>query len=212
MITSLNEWRTINSKNRFNEINTDMSAPNLNLPGMGNVNLPTEQADAVPIESVDIDTKNNIIKIGEYAKSLGLSKQQTVNIVTTVFVNPAEAPEDISVAFVQDHLGEITSYIESLPDSEFPETEYKYTNDMETNDLPFECAMYVPNNDKIKKLTESLNKQIKKENFKVIYENDIFFINSLEKLNENNKKIVLNVLKECSAKNISNSLKWGRKI
>jgi len=216
MITSLNEWKKLNSKNRgINEINTNMGMPNMNLPGMnlpGMNNNGIPAVDPIPVESVDIDTKNNIIKVGEYAKSLGLSKQQTINIVTNTFINPAEAPEDISVAFVQDHLSEITAYIESLPDTEFPEAEYNYTPDMETNDLPFECAMYVPNNDKIKKLTESLNTQIKKDNFKVIYENNIFFINSLDKLNENNKKIVLNVLKECSAKNISNSLKWTRKI
>jgi len=198
MITSINEWKRLNSKNnKVNEI-TD--------------NISDNAMDPMGIPHADIDTKNNIIKIGEYAKSLELSKQQTIDVINKIFVDPAQAPEDISVAFVQDHLGDITSYIESLPDTDFPEDTYKYTQDMEENDLPFECAMYAPNNEKIAKLAEALSVQIKKENFKSIYENGIFFINSLDKLNENNKSVVLNILKECKAKNISNSLKWKRKI
>lgn len=199
MITSINEWKRLNSKN--NKVNENVGMP----PADAN-------ADAMGVPHADVDTKNNIIKIAEYAKSLELGKQQTIDVITNIFVDPAQAPEDISVAFVQDHLGEITAYIESLPDTDFPENKYVYTPDMEDNDLPFECAMYAPNNDKIAKLTESLNVQIKKANFKAIYENGIFFINSLDKLNDNNKTVVLNILKECGAKNISNSLKWKRKI
>lgn len=205
MITSLKDWK------KLNEMNTDIRQDIGMGLGMGNANQPI-QSDPNPVPTVDTDTKNNIIKVGEYAKSLDLSKQQTINLINTVFIDPAQAPEDISVAFVQDHLGEITTYIESLPDSEFSEQEYKYNKEIETNELPFECVMFIPNNAKIQKLTETLNTQIKKENFKAIYENGIFFINSLEKLNDNNKKIVLDILKECSAKNISNSLKWTRKI
>lgn len=218
MITTINEWKRFNSG--VNEINTDMTLNpgdrlnplnNMTLnPGIQQVLL--DDTDFVPIDNVDVDTKNNIIKAGEYAKSLGMSKQQTVEVINKVFVDPSRAPEDISVAFVQDHLGEIVAYVESLPDNEFPETTYQYTKDMEANDLPFECAMYVQQNDKIKKLAETLNTQIKKDNFKAVYENDIFFINSMDKMNDNNKKIVLSILHECNAKNISNSLKWKRKI
>jgi hypothetical protein len=205
MITSLNEWKKQHSKNNgINEIAVENSA----LPD----GIPGKQTDPVSVPHANVDTMNNIIKIGEYAKSLELTKQQTIDIVSTIFIDPAQAPEDISVAFVQDHLGEIVQYIESLPDTDFAEATYQYTQDMETNDLPFECAMYAPNNAKIAQLTESLNTQIKKNNFKAIYENGIFFINSLDKLNENNKNVVLNILKECKAKNISNSLKWKRKL
>jgi hypothetical protein len=205
MITSINAWKQHGAKNKINENASDNV-------GSGMQNIPGKQTDPVQAPHADVDTMNNIIKIGEYAKSLELTKQQTIDIINTVFIDPSQAPEDISVAFVQDHLGEIIRYIESLPDTDFTTTDYKYTNDMESNDLPFECAMYAPDNAKISMLTESLNKQIKKENFKVIYENGIFFINSLDKLNENNKIVVLNILKECNAKNISNSLKWKRKL
>lgn len=205
MITSINAWKQHGAKNKINENTSDNV-------GLGMQNTPVRQTDPIQAPHADVDTMNNIIKIGEYAKSLELTKQQTIDIINTVFIDPSQAPEDISVAFVQDHLGEIIRYIESLPDTDFTTTDYKYTNDMESNDLPFECAMYAPDNAKISMLTESLNKQIKKENFKVIYENGIFFINSLDKLNENNKNVVLNILKECNAKNISNSLKWKRKL
>ncbi len=197
MITSINEWRKLNSHRITENIIDNNIQPSI---------------DPMPVPHADADTLNNIIKIGEYAKGLELSKGQTIDIVKTVFLDPAKAPDDISVAFVQDHLGEIISYIESLPDADFSTSNYQYTTDMESNALPFECVMYVPENDTIKKLTESLNKQIKKSNFKAVYENGIFFINSLENLNENNKTIVLNLLKENNAKNISKPLQWKRKI
>jgi len=200
MITSINEWKKQNSKN--NTVNEN------GLP----VSIPGKQADPINVPHADVDTLNNIIKIGEYAKSLELTKGQTIDVISTIFIDPAHVPEDISVAFVQAHLGEITQYIESLPDSDFPETGYSYTMDMEKNDLPFECAMFVPDSSKISMLAESLNTQIKKDGFKAIYENGIFFINSLDKLNEKNKDVVYNILSECNAKNISNTLKWKRKI
>lgn len=200
MITSINEWKKHNSQSK--KVNED------GLPD----GIPGKQVDPVTVPHADVDTLNNIIKIGEYAKSLELTKAETINVISTIFVDPAQAPEDISVAFVQDHLGEITQYIESLPDTDFPDSGYSYTPDMENNDLPFECAMFVPDSSKIAMLAESLNTQIKKDGFKAIYENGIFFINSLDKLNEKNKSVVLNILTECNAKNISNSLKWKRKI
>ena len=205
MITSLNEWKLKHSKNKgINEIAVETN-------GLPN-GIPGKQIDPTPVPHADVDTMNNIIKIGEYAKELEMSKDQTINIVSTIFIDPSQAPEDISVAFVQDHLGEIIKYIQSLPDDSFPDATYQYTTDMESNVLPFECVMYAPNNDKIAMLAESLNTQIKKNDFKAIYENGIFFINSLDKLNDNNKTVVLNILKECKAKNISNSLKWKRKL
>lgn len=199
MITSINDYRQVYLNSKVNE--------NTTIPSTQSI-----QANAHPIQDVDVDTQNNINKIVDYAKSLELSKPDTLSIVSKVFIDPAQAPEDISVAFVQDHLEEILTKINNTDDSEFAPIGFQFPDEVANNTLPFECAMYIPANDKIKKLTEALNVQIKKENFKAIYENGIFFINSLEKLNESNKTIVLDILKECNAKNISNSLKWKRKI
>lgn len=150
--------------------------------------------------------------IAMYAKDFEMSKPDTIGMVQKIFVDPSQAPDDISVAFVQDNLGLIVDILDKIPDSDYPENPMTFTNDMESNSFPFECVMYAPNNDKVKKLAEALHNQIKKKDFKVIYENGIFFINSLEQLNESNRKIVMNILNESSAKNISNQLKWKRKL
>lgn len=150
--------------------------------------------------------------IAMYAKDFEMSKPDTIGMVSKIFVDPSQAPNDISVAFVQDNLGLIIDILDKIPDSDYPENPMTFTNDMESNSFPFECVMYAPNNDKVKKLAEALHNQIKKKDFKVIYENGIFFVNSLEQLNENNRNIVMNVLNESNAKNISNQLKWKRKL
>ena len=150
--------------------------------------------------------------IAMYAKDFEMSKPDTIVMVQKIFVDPSQAPDDISVAFVQDNLGLIVDILDKIPDSDYPENPMTFTNDMESNSFPFECVMYAPNNDKVKKLAEALNNQIQKKDFKVIYENGVFFINSLEQLNENNRNIVMNVLNESNAKNISNQLKWKRKL
>lgn len=150
--------------------------------------------------------------IAMYAKDFEMSKPDTIGMVSKIFVDPSQAPNDISVAFVQDNLGLIIDILDKIPDSDYPENPMTFTNDMESNNFPFECVMYAPNNDKVKKLAEALNNQIKKKDFKVIYENGIFFVNSLEQLNESNRKIVMNILNESNAKNISNQLKWKRKL
>jgi len=150
--------------------------------------------------------------IAMYAKDFEMSKPDTIGMVQKIFVDPSQAPDDISVAFVQDNLGLIIDILDKIPDSDYPENPMTFTNDMESNSFPFECVMYAPNNDKVKKLAEALNNQIQKKDFKVIYENGVFFINSLEQLNESNRKIVMNILNESNAKNISNQLKWKRKL
>jgi len=150
--------------------------------------------------------------IAMYAKDFEMSKPDTIGMVSKIFVDPSQAPNDISVAFVQDNLGLIIDILDKIPDSDYPENPMTFTNDMESNSFPFECVMYAPNNDKVKKLAEALHNQIKKKDFKVIYENGIFFVNSLEQLNESNRKIVMNILNESNAKNISNQLKWKRKL
>lgn len=194
MIVSLNEWKKHNKK-IINESD----------------NLINNTFDD-DIDSVSDDVSLKIKEIAEYAKSLELTKGETINIINTIFIDPAQAPENISVAFVQDHQAEILNYIYAIPEEEFPEGVYKYTLDMENNDFPFECVMYIPSNNNIKELTTILKEKINKPNFKVIYENNIFFINSLDLLNENNKNIVLNTLKNNNAKNITNILQWKRKI
>lgn len=194
MIKSLNDWKKYNNK-IINENN----------------NLINDTFDD-DIDYIEDDVQLKIKEIVDYAKSLELNKEQTLDIISTFFVDPAQAPENISVSFVQNYQNEILQYIHNIPESEFSNVEYNYTKDMTTNDFSFECAMYIPNNENIKELTNILNEKINKPKFKAIYENNIFFINSLELLNENNKNIVLNTLKNNNAKNITNILKWQRKI
>ncbi len=163
-------------------------------------------------ENLPLDIQEQIKEYGNYAKDLEFSKEDTKKLITDVFVDPANTPDNLSIHFINMYMGYIVDYIDSIPDSEFPTGPIFSDELTNTNDLPFECVMYVENNDKIENLINLLNSKIKINNFKTIYENNIFYINNLELLNENNKKIVLNLLKENGAKNISNELKWKRKI
>lgn len=197
MITSINEWRNRN-KSILEDIGPDNS-----------------QSNEIQMTATNTDNKelfDQIKYVADYAKDLELSKPDTIGVVQKIFVDPAQAPDDISVSFTQMHLKQIVDLLDQMPDEDFPQNPMTFTTDMENNDFPFECVMYIPDNNKISKLSEVLNSQIQKKDFKSLYENNIFFINSLDKLNESNQTKVMDILKECNAVNIGNQLKWKRKL
>ena len=194
MITTIKDWKN-QSVNSINE-NID----------------PNNPSGCLPFGGINPEALKQAKEIAQYAKDFDMSKPDTIGMVQKIFVDPAQAPDDISVAFVQNYLGVIVSLLDCIPDSEYPENPLTFTQDMEENDLPFECVMYIENNDKITKLVEALNKNINKSNFKVIYENNIFFINSLDNINEKKNQVIMKVLQENNAKNVNEQLKWKRKL
>lgn len=194
MITTIKDWKN-QSVNFINE-NID----------------PNNPSGCLPFGGINPEALKQAKEIAQYAKDFDMSKPDTIGMVQKIFVDPAQAPDDISVAFVQNYLGVIVSLLDCIPDSEYNENPLTFTQDMEENDLPFECVMYIENNDKITKLVEALNKNINKSNFKVIYENNIFFINSLDNINEKNNQVIMKVLQENNAKNVNKQLKWKRKL
>lgn len=159
-------------------------------------------------ENVEIPQYLEIVKFVDYLISLNLSKDETIKLVSDIFTDPSKAPENISVQFVKDNVQEILNDLEAKSEEEFKG--YSVPENILSNNNAYECVMYVENNEKIKKLADVLNIQIKKEGFKSIYENNIFFINSLDMLNEKNKNTVLSLLKENNAININESIKWKR--
>lgn len=213
MITTINEWKRLRgqkNENVANSLSGDFGQKPLTpgaLPDQDEIEMGMDN-----IPNADVDKYAQICKIADYAKSFELSKGDTVNVITKVFTDPAKAPDNVSVTFVQEHLPEIIAHVERMDDADFPEMPYDYTQDMVANSNPTECAMFIPDNAKIRQLTEALNECIVKNDFKAVYENGIFFINSVEKLNEKNKGIVFKILNECNAKNIGETLKWQRKL
>jgi hypothetical protein len=215
MIKSLNEFKKYKlsllnklNENDFtitNDENIDRVKDEFKPPTDNNLDMTT--SDNTEISEVD--------RIVNYAMSLELSKPETMSVVTTMFLDPAQIPDDMSIIFVQDNLSEIINKLESKDESEFGvgfNFDTELNNGIIYNDLPFECVMYAKDNDNLKKLNETLNSKIKNKDFICTYKNDIFFINSLNILSEQNKNIVMTVLKENNAKNISNIIKWKRKI
>jgi len=79
---------------------------------------------------------NEIVK---YVMDMGLSKPDSIAMVQKTLVDPTQAPDDISVAFVQDNMGTIVNMLDQKPDSEFGENINTFDVDTdEYNDLPFE--------------------------------------------------------------------------
>lgn len=190
MITSIKDW-----KKTINE-NFD----------------PNNPSGCLPFGDINPEKLEQARKIAEYAKDFDMSKPDTIGMVQKIFVDPSQAPDDISVSFVQDNLGLIINILDKIPDSEYSENPMTFDTSIQNNEFPFECVMYIKDNSKIQKLTEALNNNIKKNGFIASYDNNIFYINELDKLNEKNTKIVMQVLNEVNAKNVTTQLKWKRKI
>lgn len=193
MIRTINEW-----KNNISNINKNSKILNINKNSSCN----------------NEEFYNNISKCAEYVRDLGVSKSDAIKLIENVFINPINTPDSLSANFISENVNSIIDYIDNvLPDADFSSINKDMLSvDILNNDQKFECVMFIENNDKIAQLTKSLNINIKKNNFKAIYENNIFFINSLDNLNESNRNIVLNILQEVNAKNISEQIKWIRKI
>lgn len=174
----------------------------------------TKQPISTPINHVDSHPKvtEQFIKVEQVCQTalqIGLCNESTVKIITDIYTDESKAPENVNVKFVKENLDQILYYIDQFPKNNT--INYQFTSEMLSNKLPSECVVYVEH-EKIKQLCEALNVQIQKNEFKAIYENNIFFINDIDKLNDNNKKIVFAILKETQAKNISTQLKWTRII
>lgn len=69
----------------------------------------------------------------EQARALGLPKAQTVEYVSSVFVDPAKAPSGVSVQFVRENLAAVIASISS--ENDWPsETEFKEVADRVESD------------------------------------------------------------------------------
>lgn len=165
---------------------------------------------AIPIEKI-ANNMDLVKKYAEYARSLELSKANTIGIVKNVFTDPRQAPKEISVDFVVNNLESIIDYLDKIPDIGYSELDI--IDDIKNkDDLPFECIMKVNNSKEIIKLYEQLKQKIKNDDFQVKYDNNVFYINNLDLLSENNVNIVLSTLKKHKAINITEQVKWLRKI
>lgn len=200
MITNINEWKNWTAT-------TD--AP-YRLNNKGKEHITQFVQDFISVKNNEV--RGIITDYINYILSLKLSKKDSIDIVNNVFTDPLNAPDNIDVEFVNKQKGHITSALDRLPDETFFKDTIEFDDDMTNNPIAqFECVVYSKSN-KIKLLSEKLNNKISKENFKCIYKNNILYINDIDKLNENNKQIVLKVLKENNALNVINTLKIKRKI
>lgn len=99
---------------------------------------PNNPSGCLPYDGIN----PTIIKASEivkYVMDMGLSKPDSIAMVQKTLVDPAQAPDDISVAFVQDNMGTIVNMLDQKPDSEFGENINTFDVDTdEYNDLPFE--------------------------------------------------------------------------
>ena len=208
MITTIEAFK----KSRINEDHYKNDGLNNSEDISNQLNPVNNPSKLIPPSEDMVNNFSEIKKIADYAVSMGLSKEATKKLIHTVFADPSQAPDEISITFVQDHMGEIINAIDTMPDTDFPENEYNFTDDMTSNILPFECVMYAKDSHILEKLAFSLNEKIKRNNFKAIYENGVFFINTLDGMSDDNKKIIANILESAKAINISNNIKWKRKI
>lgn len=144
------------------------------------------------------------------AMKCGLNRQLTEKIVETVFTNPAKAPEEINVKFVKEHLNDVKKYISFYEDKDFGR-DYVFSTTILESKTPFELVMSI-DSAKISKMCEALKANIKKQNFNIVLENNIFYINDMSILNDHNKKIVLTTLEKQGAINIATQLKWARTL
>lgn len=163
-------------------------------------------------ESVSVQDAQ-IKKYCELAFSYCLPKEQTIKIVENIYTDAAKAPEEVNVKFVKENLDKI---VETLQQNNTFQYAYQlnFSSEMLENKSPNECAVLVneKKTDEINILVTSLKTNIAKDNFKVIFENNIFFINDMNILNEHNRNTVFNSLKKNNTINICTQLKWSRKI
>lgn len=150
-----------------------------------------------------------VIETCRIALKCGLNRTDTIKVIETAFTNPAKAPEEINVKFVQENLDKIKSMLQVTEDKNFGPTIH-FTKQVLESKNPSELALYVNVNSNVIDLYDSLLKNITKEGFKVVYENNIFYINNFDILNENNQKVVLKKLEKEGAINIATQLKWAR--
>lgn len=149
------------------------------------------------------------------ALKCGLNREQTIKLVENVFTNPAKAPEEINVKFISENISQLTQHLSSIDNKYFGPTIHFTQNILESKN-PFELVFFHNSqrgyNIMIENLRKSLDTNIKKEGFKVFYENNIFYINNFDILNEHNKNVVLTKLQQYGAINIATQLKWARTL
>lgn len=172
-------------------------------------------------ESVNPRELQLAIKIDECCQTAlkcGLNRNQTLNIIENVFTNPAKAPEEINVKFVKENLDKIKNTLLAYKDTDYG-IDYSFHKKILEMKNPFELIVSIEKNKSLEiiKMFESLNTQIKKEDFYTFaayYENgpSYFYINNLSILNEHNKKTVLTTLEKQGAINIATQLKWARTL
>lgn len=160
--------------------------------------------------TTSFDKQKEIDDIINWLIKLELSKAACINLVRTVLVDPSKCPDEISVAFVVDNLGDILNQLYKTDVKLF--TEKCNLKNKKKEHSKFECVMFIKDNKVVEKLANVLKTQINKSNFIVEYKKDIFYINNFDLLNENNKSIVTKILQEQKAQDISENLKWYRLI
>lgn len=200
MITNINEWK---------QLTTTLDAP-YRLNNKHKEHIEEFLQDIVNIK--DKETYNKMHKYVNYILSLKLNKEDSVDTVKKIMTDPATAPDIVDIEFIKSHLNSIVGLLNKLPEELYYKDSMEFDKDM-TNEpySTFECAMY-SKSDKVKKLALQINEKINKNNFKCIYKNNILYINNIDKLNEKNRSIILKILKDSDAINITESLKIKRKI
>lgn len=164
-----------------------------------------------------ISVKNLEVReiIGDYINyilSLKLNKEDSKNLVNEVFVDPLNAPDNIDVEFVKQYKDDINAALNDMPNEIFFKDTIILDDDMTNNPTgQFECIVYSESK-QVKSLANKLNEKITKENFRCIYKNNVLYINNIDQLNENNKQVILKILKENKVINILETLKIKRKI
>lgn len=164
------------------------------------------------IATKNLEVRGVILDYINYILSLKINKEDSINLVEKVFTDPLNAPDNINVEFVNKYKADIIQSLKNMPNEIFFKDSVELDKDMTNNPTGhFECIVYSKSN-KLKMLSEKLNEKIAKDDFKCIYKNDIFYISDIDKLNENNKNIVLKILKENKVVNMIETLKIIRKI
>jgi len=156
-----------------------------------------------------VDHVKKLEQCCKIAIKCGLNKEQTFKVLEA-FTDAAKAPEEINVNFVKDNLQKLQECLQIFDNNEF--LSINFSDVVLESKTPFELVVSVPSNPAIIKLYDSLLNNISKQDFKVEYFHDVFYINNMNILNEHNKKVVLDTLKSVGAVNIATQLKWARII
>lgn len=143
-------------------------------------------------------------------KSFNLTKENTILLIETVFNDPSQVPDDVSVIYVSEHKEQIIETIKK--DDSFNVNAISFTDEQLENDSPSECIMQVEDNDSVRSLVEKINSKITKKGLRCVYDGKVFWVNDFSLIGERNQAYILEQLKKAGAKNIFETKRWTRKL